>query len=244
MPPSPTTKQIWTFIEKGIKLKLATDITYPSRGQTATQELYVTEIGRFFLKRTTVQNNKNCRINMINGSLAEREFWAFCLAKELGLLVPELWLLDEHTTVQRWLDYPDASQCKNRQIALRFGLANVFDCALFDWLTGQIDRHDANYLYDYEKIILIDSAHSFLKYSGSLPDYLYLFQIQQKEKLRLKINSNHVHRRMIKLSVTSLRKIVPLRESEEQQALEHRLKKIKTVDCLQDIIDLYKESKK
>lgn len=239
-----TPKQIQSFLEKGTKLKFATDITYPSRGQTATQELYITKIGKLFLKRTTVQNNTNCRIDLKSGSLAEREYWAYSLAKKIGLTVPELWLIDQHTTIQRWLDYPDASQCKNRQIPLNFELSNIFNCALFDWLTGQIDRHDANYLYDYEKIILIDSAHSFLKYSGSLPDYLYLFQIQQKEKLEQKIRSNSIYRNLSGLSKIALKKIIPIRDPEEQNSLQERLKTLKNISSLQDIINLYKENKK
>ena len=97
--------QLSKMLERSPKLPLATK-NYPSRGQTAVQTLYQTPYGKIFLKHVSRQNHLDCQINPAHGSLAEREFWAYRLAQEMGLQVPELILLDSSTTLQRWLDLP------------------------------------------------------------------------------------------------------------------------------------------
>lgn len=228
------------LIQNGEKLELATK-HYPSRGQSAIQELYQTKIGKLFLKSVSLQNHKNCQIDPKTGTLAERELWAYQLARHLKLNVPELTLLDPNTTIQIWLNYPDAHQYSSYQAPLSLKPENVFECALFDWLTGQIDRHDANYLYNYadEEIILIDSAHCFLKYDGSLPDYLRFFEISAPKLLRKKI-STPVLKKIQKLTTNQLHQIVPLIQNKERNALNQRLKKLKTVTTIQHILQLYR----
>lgn len=241
MPPlALTPSQIRQLIKKGAELPLATK-NYPSRGQTAVQELYQTAKGKLFLKRSSKQNHIDCRISIDSGTLAEREFWAFRLAKRLKLDVPVLWLLDDFTTVQTWIDLPDAHQFGTSQGKLDLIAGNVFDCALFDWLTGQIDRHDANYLYDYanRRIILIDSAHSFLKYSGSIPDYLRYFEIGFPKALPLPRNTD-TFAEIKTFSEPELFTLIPLRHQEEKSALISRWKRLESVHNLEDVIGLYR----
>src|SRR5262245_13482252 len=76
--------EIPSLIKKGTKLTWATH-SYPSRGQTTTQEIYLTKEGKLFLKRVSKRNHTECQITAENGTLAEREFWAHRLATKLGL---------------------------------------------------------------------------------------------------------------------------------------------------------------
>ena len=227
-------------IQSGIKLPLATK-NYPSRGQTAVQELYQTSKGKFFRKKSSIQNHQHCQINPKNGTLAEREYWAYMLAQKIGLNVPRLWLAYQFTTVQVWLDYPDARTFATSQGKMELQADNVYNCALFDWLTGQIDRHDANYLYNYvdRKVILVDSAHSFLKYSGSIPDYLKYFEIGFSKELAKPITTL-LHKTLKGLTEEKLNKLVPLKEHNEKIALKRRLEQTSEARCIQDIIDLYR----
>lgn len=214
---------------------------YPSRGQTAIQELYQTKIGKLFLKRVSDRNHRECQINVKSGTLAEREFWAYRLAHHLGLAVPPLALIDNMTTVQLWLNLPDAKQYKTSQGIVALTLENVFDCALFDWVSGQVDRHDANYLYNMAdtKILLIDSGHAFLKYDGSMPDYLYLFEASGAHDMQKKLCSP-LTKKLQKLTTTTLRKLVPLRDGFEFDALEKRLKQARHVSSIQELLMLYR----
>lgn len=218
---------------------------YPSRGQSAVQEIYQTKNGKLFLKQVSNKNHENCRIDPKKGTLAEREFWSYCLAEHLGLMMPELVLLDKYRTVQTWLDLPDAHIYSSREGKLVFDAGNIFECGIFDWFTGQIDRHDANYLYDYvcQKIILIDSSFCFLKYDGELPDYLKSFELGFSAELQQKRRSP-VMVRLKKISDDELFKIVLLQSLEERNALLKRKKQICFVQTIQDIIDLYRGVKK
>ena len=121
---------------------------------------------------------------------------------------------------------------------------NVLDCALFDWLTGQIDRHDANYLYDYiqRQIVLVDSAHCFLKYEGSLPDYLHLFEIGSTANL-MTTYKTRMKSILDALSVEDMQKLVPLKSEAEESALRARLEDVRTVTTIRDIIELYRGSR-
>jgi hypothetical protein len=122
---------------------------------------------------------------------------------------------------------------------------NVFECAVFDWLTGQIDRHDANYLYDFKnrKIIPIDSAHAFLRYEGSLPDYLHLFEVGNSRELSKKIVSQS-HLQLKVIDNVEILKLVPLRNEEERNALLKRKGQLSEVNSIQDVLNLYRSSKK
>lgn len=214
---------------------------YPSRGQTALQEIYQTAAGKLFLKKTSAANLRNCQIDAKSGTLAEREFWAFRLAETLGIRTPWLTLLDADTTVQAWLDFPDASQYATSQAAMKFKSGNVFDCALFDWLTGQIDRHNANYLYDYveEEIIMIDSAHSFLKYEPALPHYLELFEAGSPRELNREVASE-VSQRMAALKPADFKKLTPLRRTDEIESLLRRHEQALDARTIKNVIDLYR----
>jgi len=88
-----TNRDIEILIREGERLPLAVE-NYPSRGQTAVQELYQTREGKLFLKRVSERNHTECQINIDSGTLAEREFWAYRLARAIGLFVPMLWLKD------------------------------------------------------------------------------------------------------------------------------------------------------
>ncbi|HBF13057.1 MAG TPA: hypothetical protein DDW49_06685 [Deltaproteobacteria bacterium] len=239
-----TNSQVLKLIEKGTKLPLATQ-NYPSRGQTAIQELYQTKKGRLFLKRPSLRNHKECQINIDSGTLAEREYWSFKLASHIGLEVPLLWLIDQQTTVQAWLNYPDALQFTTSQGKLTTHALNIFECGLFDWLTGQVDRHNANYLYNFadEKIILIDSAHCFLKYTGSIPHYLELFEVGYAQELNKKILSP-IKNKITDLTEPTIKKLIPLRDNTESEALINRLDEIKNATCINDLIHLYRKGKK
>jgi len=234
--------QILALIHGGVKLPWATH-SYPSRGQTSTQEIYLTKDGKLFLKRVSKQNHIDCQIDPETGTLAEREFWAHELSVRLGLATPELWLIDSRTTVQRWLDFPDGRQYATSHGKMLLSVENVFECAVFDWLTGQVDRHDANYLYDYvhQKIILIDSAHGFLKYTGSIPDYLkYAEVIFKSDELRRSVKSS-IHESLKLLTSRELKKIVRLKDAEEEASLKNRLEDLKTISCIQDILTFYRK---
>lgn len=236
-------KQVCKLLEKGVKLPLAIR-NYPSRGQTAVQDLYETSQGKFFLKKSSKQNHIDCQVDPKIGTLAEREYWAFCVAKKLGLKVPELWLLDEYTTVQRWFDISDAHQYTTSEGKMTLKSENVFDCALFDWVTGQVDRHDANYLYDCVKreIILIDSAYAFLKYTGSIPDYLKYFEVSSPMELK-KVSNSFTQEAWKSFSGKSLSKWVPIRGEEEKQAFLKRWEQVCAVSSIQNILDLYRGQK-
>ncbi len=239
-----TISEILNLIRKGKKFPLATR-NYPSRGQTTTQDLYQTPKGKFFLKKPSKRNHEECQINIKDGTLSEREYWAYRLATEIGLHVPTLWLVNRQTTVQVWLDYPDARTFATSQGKMTMKAENVFNCALFDWVTGQIDRHDANYLYNYvdKEIILIDSAFSFLKYSGSIPDYLKYFEIGFPDELKRRLKTT-IQSQLSHLKSSSLVRLIPLKNKLEKEALQHRLEQIQTVQCIQDIIHLYRGTKK
>lgn len=236
--------RIFQAIRKGKKFPLATR-NYPSRGQTTTQDLYQTPLGKFFLKKPSLRNHKECQINMKDGTLSEREYWAYCLAAKLGLHVPPLWLVNRLTTIQVWLDYPDARTFATSQGKMTMKPENVFDCALFDWVTGQIDRHDANYLYNYvdREIILVDSAFSFLKFSGSIPDYLKYFEIGFPGELKRSLKTA-MQSRFLNLNPSALSRLVPLKNKFEKEALQARFGQIQKVQCIQHIIDLYRGTQK
>lgn len=236
-------QDIKELIKKGAKLPFAIE-NYPSRGQTAVQELYQTKAGKFFLKRVSERNHSECQIDIHSGTLAEREYWAYKLADALGLFVPPLWLMDESTTVQVWLDYPDGKTFKKSMGKMDFQTSNVFECAVFDWLTGQIDRHDANYLYNYNDrlVIPVDSAHGFLKYEGALPDYLHLFEVGQPGLLNKKLQSR-LKEKIGNISQGRLTKLVPLRGHPESDALTARKAALSKVQSIQDILDLYRSRK-
>lgn len=221
-------------------MPLATQ-NYPSRGQTAVQELYQTQIGKLFLKRVSDRNHRECQINVTSGTLAEREWWAYRLARYLGLPVPSLALLDDMTTVQIWMDLPDGRQYKSSQGVMTLSPDNVASCALFDWITGQVDRHDANYLYNMatRRIMLIDSGHAFLKYDGSMPDYLYLYEAGNAQALQRPVKLAKPPT-LSRLTAASLCKLVPLRDQDEAKALEKRVAKIVGATLLQDVITLYR----
>jgi len=235
---------IQQLLQEGYELPLAMK-HYPSRGQTAVQKLYQTKIGKLFLKEVSKRNHEECKIDIVSGTLAEREYWAFLLAQEMKLNVPELILLNESTTVQRWLDYPDANTFMTEQGKLTFKAENVFECALFDYLTGQIDRHDENYLYNFsdKEILLIDSAHAFLIFDGSMPDYLKLFEASNQEMLTKKMEV--LAKRMLKsLNTKELQKLVPLRNAEEGKTLVKRYEQLSTVKSISDVIALYRGRKR
>lgn len=168
-----------------------------------------------------------------------------CLAEKIGLKVPTLWLLDDSTTVQIWLNLPDAHVYGTTQGKMELVAEDVFNCSLFDWVTGQIDRHDANYLYDYvnERIILIDSAHSLLKYSGSIPDYLRYFEVGYPRELRSP-RSTKISTSLTRLTQNELRRLLPLKQDDESTALELRFEQIKNVSTLHEVIRLYREAKR
>jgi len=233
--------KVQELIAKGKKHPFATQ-NYPSRGQTAVQELYQTSVGKLFLKRTSKRNHEDCQIKLESGSIAQREYWAFCLAKMLRLGVPELILIDEMTTVQVWIDYPDARIYTTESGPLVLKSQNIFECALFDWLTGQQDRHDANYLYDYiqEKIILIDSGHAFLRHSGSMPDYLRIYEAVFSMQLH-KIIQSPLLDRLHRLEKTQIKKAVPLPDEREFEALCERLDQLKAVGSIEEVIKLFRE---
>ncbi len=235
-----STAQLRRLLARSVRLPLATQ-NYPSRGQTAVQELYQTPIGKFFLKQVNERNHRECQINAKSGTLAEREYWAYCLAQYLGLKVPSLALLDNMTTVQLWFDLPDGKQYKTSQGIMSLSADNVASCALFDWVTGQVDRHDANYLYNMatRQITLIDSGHAFLKYDGSMPDYLYLFETGNTPSLHKRLNLP-ILKKCRTLSTHVLFKLVPLRETSESEALVQRLHKVQQIGSIQDIIRLYR----
>lgn len=232
----PNTAQIRKLISDGTKLPLATT-NYPSRGQTAVQELYQTKLGKLFLKRVSDRNHRECQVNVKSGTLAERELWAYRLAQHLGLPVPSLALLDDMTTVQVWLDLPDGKQYKTSQGIMTLSADNVASCAVFDWISGQIDRHDANYLYDMatRQITLIDSGHAFLKYDGSMPDYLYLYEAGNDHDLELPLTIQR-----ISITTTTLHKLVPLRDRAEVEALNQRAARTAKLRSMRDLIALYR----
>lgn len=236
----PSPAAIQKLIKAGTRLPLATQ-NYPSRGQTAVQELYQTKIGKLFLKRVSERNHRDCQINVKSGTLAEREFWAYRLAHHLGLVVPPLALLDDMTTVQLWLDLPDGKQYKTSQGIMSLSADNVAACALFDWITGQIDRHDANYLYNMasQHITLIDSGHAFLKHDGSIPDYLYLFEAGNVQNPQQVLNIPMVNQ-LPQLTAPILRKLISLRDDIEFGALEKRLKQALHIGSIQELITLYR----
>jgi len=243
--PLPKTKTaILTLLNKAQKLPRGVDIHYPSRGQTSVQELYETRFGKIFLKRVSERNHKDCQVNPALGTLAEREFWCFRLAQLIGLNVPDLRLLDENTTVQKWLNLSDAHTYSTALGRMSFDVENVFDCSLFDWVTGQVDRHDANYLYDYvnQKIILIDSAHSLLKYTGSLPDYLKLYEFSESQNLNQTLETK-ISNQLKKITPKQLCAAIPLRNDQEKQAILDRHAQIQTVNSLNDILRLYRSGK-
>ena len=228
------------LIHEGQEQPLATK-NYPSRGQTAVQKLYQTEAGKLFFKQVSERNHRDCQIDVQSGTLAEREYWAFLLAKEIGLHVPELILLDEMTTVQCWLPYPYAHQYATYEGPLIYRARNIFHCALFDWLTGQVDRHNANYLYDFteQQIILIDSAHAFLKQDGGLPAYLEFFESIHPNELS-KVQRTSVFSSIKKLTQKHIRSFVKLRDESEAQALLTRHRQLMSVKSLADVIALYR----
>lgn len=228
------------LLKEGRELKLATK-NYPSRGQTSIQKLYQTKVGKLFYKQVSERNHRECQINVKSGTLAEREYWAFLLAKELKLEVPELMLLDELATIQVWLNFSDAKQYSTSQGAMELQGENIFNCALFDWLTGQIDRHDANYLYDMvnKKIILIDSGYALLKYDGDMPDYLRLYEIAYSKVLETKYKTE-VLNIIRKMGSKRLRTLVPLRDTIEFNSLLNRLERLDGINTIQGIIDLYR----
>lgn len=234
--------QLRALIARSAGHPLATR-NYPSRGQSAIQRLYQTPQGKIFFKRTSEQNHRDCHIDPTTGTLAEREWWAYRLAVHLGLRVPQLWLFDRLTTLQTWLDIPDGRTYSTYHGVIRLQTPNVFDCACFDWLTGQIDRHDANYLYDFVRaeIVLIDSAHSLLRYEGSIPDYLRLFEFGNSAQLR-QPQTTRVHHRICRLTPRQLRSLVPLRQQSEIAALAQRAAQIQSVQTTADIIQLYRGS--
>lgn len=205
------------------------------------QELYQTRIGKLFLKRVSGRNHRECQINIKSGTLAEREYWAFRLAHYLGLYVPPLALLDDMTTAQLWLDLPDGRQYKTSQGIMTLSADNVASCALFDWISGQIDRHDANYLYNMatRQITLIDSGHAFLKYDGSMPDYLYLYEAGNSQELRRPLKLSKPPN-LARLTSTALRKLAPLRNADEARALERRVAQVVEAVSIQDLIALYR----
>lgn len=237
----PSKAIIRKLIKTAKQMPLATR-GYPSRGQSKRQELYKTPKAKFFLKQVSSTNHRDCQIKPETGTLAQREFWAFCLAKHIGLNTPDLTLLDKMTTVQIWFDLPDAQTFSTHHGKLRFQKENIFNCALFDWVTGQIDRHDANYLYDtiHQQIILIDSAHSFLKYEGALPDYLKIFELVADSALQDNITTA-VSTKLKNITKQQLFKLVPLKDKHEKQALERRLAQAKDCSTLQNLIDLYRD---
>lgn len=216
---------------------------YPSRGQSAVQEIFQTKIGKLFLKKTSERNLIECQINKHSGTLAEREYWATNIATSIGLTMPKLWLLDKNTTVQNWINWPDANLFKSRYGRLTLHRQDVFNHSLFDWLTGQIDRHDANYLYNFsgENIILIDSAFSFLKYDGSMPEYLGYFEAASPNELKAPVDLG-ILKNILDLSPQALAQLAPLRGKEERDALFHRQQALHPVKCLQDILHLYRRT--
>lgn len=241
MDPFKNTAEIKHLIRNGHELPLALQ-DYPSRGQTAVQKLYQTDSGKLFLKKVSDRNHRECRIDVKSGTLAEREFWAHQLASALDLFTPQMALLDSSTTVQTWLDLPDAHHFITDQGPLKLKAGNVFDCACFDWLSGQIDRHDANYLYDFvnKKIVLIDSAFAFLKYDGALPHYLQIFEISSPEVLFHKQDSAIL--RNLSLVKNQLMQIVPLRSAEERESLKRRAEQLQNVRTISGIINFYRKS--
>lgn len=214
---------------------------YPSRGQSFRQEVYQTKLGKIFVKEVSAKNHRDCQISPQTGSIAEREFWACALAQYLEVPTPPLWLIDKMTTAQEWLDFPDAHSYVTTLGKMNLQMQNIFDCALFDWLTAQQDRHDANYLYDYAAglIVLIDSAHGFLRYDGSLPDYLKIYEMAYPRYLAVK-NETKTKEKVKSLTVEKLKKLVPLRDKDEVGALARRLLQLNGVSCIADIINLYR----
>lgn len=236
----PPLAQLKKLIKSGQAMPFATQ-NYPSRGQTAVQELYQTKIGKLFLKRVNSRNHQECQINIKSGTLAEREFWAFQLAAHCGLVVPPLSLADDMTTIQLWFNLPDAKQYKTSQGVPGLKPENVLDCALFDWISGQVDRHDANYLYNMatHHIVLIDSGHAFLKYDGSMPDYLSLYEASKPRDIYKRLHTPLIDQ-LKKVTPKTLHKLVPLRDDSELAALENRLKKTQRVGSIQELIALYR----
>lgn len=215
---------------------------YPSRGQSARQELYTHKTSRIFVKGVSKKNHEYCKIDMSDGTIAEREFWAYRIANHLKLNIPELGLVDKMTTAQEWLDYPDASTHTSRIGALELEAKNIYECGLFDWITGQQDRHNANYLYDLssKQIILIDSAASFSKNSPSLPDYLEKFELGYSKDLQRKITTSLQQSMQITPQKTWF-KLAPLRSAQEREAFLKRLQKINSIQTIGNLIQLFRE---
>lgn len=240
-PPPLTPVLVQRLISKGKKLPLATQ-NYPSRGQSAVQELYQTSEGKLFLKKVSARNHAECQIDPKTGTLAERESWACRFAFYLGIRVPELWLIDPNTTVQRWFDLPDARTYKTSQDRMFFKSSNIFECALFDWVTGQVDRHDANYLYDYahDLIVPVDSSHCFLKYTGSMPDYLSYYEATKDRELAKPIPTPVKEKLKNLIGEGKVSSLVPLKEVHELEALMNRIHQAVRCSSVQDILLLYR----
>lgn len=101
-------------------------------------------------------------------------------------------------------------------------------------------RHEAKYLYDYpnQQIILIDSAHSFLKESGFLPHYLQLFERPYGDKMENKIDTTLI-RRLEKIK-NKLSDLVPLRSEKEFKSLCKRFEQIQNIKNIKEIYKLYR----
>lgn len=242
-PPFTSPTLLRQLLQRGQKIPLAFK-GYPSRGQSAVQELYLTSAGKLFLKQVSQRNHEECQINAASGTLAEREYWAYALGKKIGLFLPPMALLDKKTTVQQWFDYVDARLYATTSGVMTLHRDNIYECSLFDWVIGQVDRHDANYLYDLHKqrIVLVDQAFSFLKWSGSLPDYLRIFEISNKKDLTLN-RETKIGRKLKGLRVAAVRKLVPLRDPVESNALLERLEQVQSVTNIQGILGLYRSGR-
>jgi hypothetical protein len=91
-------------------------------------------------------------------------------------------------------------------------------------------------------IIPVDSAHGFLKYEGSLPDYLHLFEIGSPAILKRRI-STPTQKRLGELSEDNLKKIVPLRNADEANAFAYRKRALDGMNTIQDLLDLYRSKR-
>ena len=89
----------------------------------------------------------------------------------------------------------------------------------------------------------MDSAFAFLKYEGSLPDYLHLFEIGNEVDLPKK-QVSAIKTAIQSMTTEEIAKTVPLRDEDELRALFKRKGDLESVHTIKDIIELYRGAKR